>query len=104
MIVKELYKTRADGVKLFRTYSDAGKDLIQNETGIIYSEAIDVENAPYTYDEYRDIPEVITEDLAFAKGEKGGWEGAIYESVYDGANTWNPAQLPAGWKMVGKKS
>lgn len=51
MIVKEEYKTREDGVKLFRTYSDDGKYIIQNETGIMYAEAIDVENAPYTYTE-----------------------------------------------------
>ena len=51
MIVKEEYMTRADGVKLFRTYSDEGRQIIQNETGIVYSEAIDVENAPYTYSE-----------------------------------------------------
>lgn len=51
MIIKELYMTRQDGVKLFRTYSDNGKQIIQNETGNIYDEAIDVENAPYTYTE-----------------------------------------------------
>lgn len=51
MIIKELYMTRADGVKLFRSYSDEGKQIIQNETGEIYDEAIDVENAPYTYTE-----------------------------------------------------
>lgn len=51
MIIKELYMTRQDGVKLFRTYSDNGKQIIQNETGITYDEAIDVENAPYTYTE-----------------------------------------------------
>ena len=62
MIVKELYKTRADGVKLYRTYSDAGKDLIQNETGIIYSEAIDVENAPYTYSESGEDTELTAEE------------------------------------------
>ena len=56
MIIKEEYKIRADGVKLFRTYSDAGKYVVQNETGIAYSEAIDVENAPYTYTEGDDIP------------------------------------------------
>lgn len=51
MIVKEEYKTRTDGTKLFRTCSDAGKRIIQNETGIVYDEAIDVELAPYTYTE-----------------------------------------------------
>ena len=57
MIVKEEYKTRSDGVKLFRTYSDANRKLIQNETGIVYAEAIDVENAPYTYCESDEIME-----------------------------------------------
>lgn len=51
MINKEEYKTRSDGVKLFRTYSDDGKKIVQNETGIVYAEAVDVENAPYTYSE-----------------------------------------------------
>ena len=51
MVVKEFYMTRTDGVNLYRTYSDEGKMLIQNETGIEYSEAVDVENAPYTYTE-----------------------------------------------------
>lgn len=62
MIVREEFKTRADGVKLFRTYSDEGKQLIQNETGILYSEAIDVENAPYTYTESDDDVELSAEE------------------------------------------
>jgi hypothetical protein len=53
---------RTDGVKLFRTYSNAGKYLIQNETGIEYTEAIDVENAPYTYSEGDDLPELTAEE------------------------------------------
>ena len=53
-IVTELFKTRNDGVKLYRTYSDDGKQLLQIETGIIYDEAIDVEGAPYTYTEYEE--------------------------------------------------
>jgi hypothetical protein len=51
MIVKELFKTRKDGVKLYRTYSDCGLQLLQEETGIIYDEAVDVETANYTYSE-----------------------------------------------------
>lgn len=58
MIIREYYKTRADGVKLYLTYSDADKYVIQNETGIAYEEAIDVEDANYTYSE----GEVIWED------------------------------------------
>lgn len=60
MIVKEEYTTRADGVKLFRTYSDEGKYIIQNETGVSYAEAIDVETAPYTYSEGDAMPESET--------------------------------------------
>ena len=51
MIVKEFYMRRSDGVNLYRTYSDKGLRILQNETGVVYDEAIDVENAPYTYSE-----------------------------------------------------
>ena len=59
MIIKEFYKTRKDGVNLYRTYSDSKLMIKQVETGNIYTEAIDVENATYTYEE-TDIP--IDED------------------------------------------
>lgn len=62
MIIKELYMTRSDGVKLYRNYSDEGKRLIQNETGIVYDEAIDVENAPYTYTESEETIELTAEE------------------------------------------
>lgn len=51
MIVKEFYRTRKDGVNLYRTYSDKEVYILQNETGAEYTEAIDVEGAPYTYSE-----------------------------------------------------
>lgn len=51
MIVKEFYRTREDGVNLYRTHSDTGYFIKQNPTGVVYSEAIDVEGAPYTYEE-----------------------------------------------------
>ena len=51
MIQREFYTQRKDGVKLYRTYSDAGMMIRQNETGVEYAEAIDVENASYTYEE-----------------------------------------------------
>ena len=51
MIIKELYTTRPDGVKLFLNYSDKGVYIRQDQTGIEYTEAIDVEGAPYTYTE-----------------------------------------------------
>ena len=49
MIKREYYKTRNDGVILYRTYSTEGFQIKQVETGIIYDEAIDVEKANYTY-------------------------------------------------------
>lgn len=51
MIKKEFYATREDGVNLFRTFSTAGKLIMQVETGIIYAEAIDIEGKGFTYEE-----------------------------------------------------
>ena len=51
MIQREFYRTRNDGVNLYRTFSDEGMVILQNETGVEYDEAIDVEDAPYTYSE-----------------------------------------------------
>lgn len=50
-IVREFYRTREDGVNLYRTYSDEGFYIRQIPTGIEYGEAIDIENAAYTYEE-----------------------------------------------------
>ena len=50
-IIKELYKTREDGVKLYRTYSDNNYKIRKIGTEEIYDEAIDIENAPYEYEE-----------------------------------------------------
>lgn len=55
MIIKEFYKTRKDGVNLYRTYSDANVLIRKVGTEEIYSEAIDVETAPFTYEE-TDMP------------------------------------------------
>ena len=73
MVQKEFYRTRADGVKLYRSYSDSGKDLLQVETGAVYGEAIDVEGAAYTYQEV-DCTETETdesEDMREALGILG---------------------------------
>ena len=51
MIMKEFYKKRSDGINLYRTYSDSRLMIRQVETGDVYTEAIDVENASYTYEE-----------------------------------------------------
>lgn len=71
MIKRELYTTFEDGTRLFRTYSDIRKKLIQVDTGIVYDEAIDIENTPHTYiesDEY--IDDEVTEEEP-APGEDG---------------------------------
>lgn len=59
MIRTEYYTTREDGVVLNRTFSDASYYIVQNETGIKYSEAVDVEGAPYTYSETDEPIETI---------------------------------------------
>lgn len=51
MIVRKFYRTRKDGVSLYRTYSDAGYLIRQTQTGAEYAEAVDVADAPYTYTE-----------------------------------------------------
>ena len=51
MIKRKFYAQREDGVNLYRTYSDNGLYIRQNETGFEYDEAIDIETAPYTYTE-----------------------------------------------------
>lgn len=49
MIKREFYRERKDGIKLYKTYSDEGYKIEQVETGVIYDEAIDVEDSNYTY-------------------------------------------------------
>ena len=50
-IQREFFGERSDGVKLFRTLSDTGKVIRQNETGISLDEAVDVETAQFSYTE-----------------------------------------------------
>ena len=50
-IQREFYGERADGVKLYRTFSDSGKVICQTETGVLLDEAVDVEGAEFTYTE-----------------------------------------------------
>lgn len=63
-MIKTIYvETRADGVKLYRSYSDNDMMLRKDGTDQLYSEAIDVENSGNTYTE-TDIPiEVETDEL-----------------------------------------
>ena len=62
MIIREYYRTRKDGVNLFRTYSDNKVMIRKVGTDEVYDEAIDVEGAPYVYEEI-DQPIVEEENL-----------------------------------------
>ena len=55
MIQKEFYRTREDGVDLYRTYSDRDMKIQKDGTEQMYDEAIDVADSGYTYTE-TDIP------------------------------------------------
>lgn len=49
MIVKEYLRTRKDGVKLYRTYSDKNLKIRKLGTEEVYDEAIDVSTASFVY-------------------------------------------------------
>lgn len=51
MLIREYLTTRKDGVKLYQTYSDSGFYIRKVGTNEIYDLAIDVENAPFEYEE-----------------------------------------------------
>ena len=51
MIIKNFYAVRDDGVLLYRTYSDNGFMIKKVGTDEVYEEAVDVEGAPFTYEE-----------------------------------------------------
>ena len=62
MIVKEYYGIRRDKVKLYKTYSDNNKIIHKIGTDEEYDIAIDVENAPFEYEETdKDIPKIDEE-------------------------------------------
>lgn len=83
MINRVFYRTRKDGVSLYRIYSDTTPTLKQQPTGVIYncwvykldeegnetkevdweqSGVIDVENAPYSYVETNEVIEEYGEN------------------------------------------
>lgn len=60
MIVTEYYMTRADGVVLNRTFSNAG--MMIERDGVRYSEAIDPADSGRTYTETDEPVEGFAED------------------------------------------
>ena len=51
MVIKEYFRTREDGVRLYKSYSDKGVYIHKIGTDEEYTEAIDIEGAPYEYEE-----------------------------------------------------
>jgi len=52
-----------NGKQFVKTYSDSGYYIMQNETGILYSEAIDVVPLKYTYTETSEVIEDESEEM-----------------------------------------
>ena len=51
MIIKEFYRTRGDGVKLYKNYSDRGVFILKVGTDEKYDTAIDIEDSRFEYTE-----------------------------------------------------
>lgn len=76
MIKREYYKTREDGVLLYSTYSDSNLYIRKVGTEEIYSEAVDVSWAEYTYEETNEpIEEEQAKSVEQEKGELEEWTG-----------------------------
>lgn len=71
MVIKEFYRTRKDGVNLYKSYSDKGETIRKVGTDEVYDEAIDVEGAPYAYVETGEKIQVFSEGGAFYENFNG---------------------------------
>ena len=72
MIIREFYETRADGTDLYRTYSDAGVMIRQIDTGVLYTDAVDIDGTAHTYEETdTPIPGEETEETELADKAEG---------------------------------
>ena len=110
-------KTASEAPTLFPRLKQDGS-LIRagtriNHNGEIKKAAVDLwdtaDNSPdnatalwetlYYKDGYRIIPSVITVTGAFAKGERGWWNGKLYESVAEN-NVYTPEQYARNWIEV----
>ena len=110
-------QTASEGVELFPQMKYDGA-LIKGGTrinwnGTIKRAAVDLwdteinnpDKAPSLWeginyiDGYRVIPEVITSGMAFGLGERGWWNGVLYESLM-AANVYTPDEYLSGWGLV----
>ena len=62
MIKKVFLKTRKDKVNLYKIYSDADFIIKKIGTDELYEEAIDVEDAPFEYEETTEKKEVLDDE------------------------------------------
>lgn len=51
MIIREFYTQKADGTKLFRTYSNTGYYIKKRNSESLYREAIDIAEFRFNYEE-----------------------------------------------------
>ena len=110
-------KTASEAPTLFPRLKQDGS-LIRagtriNHNGEIKKAAVDLwdtadnspDNAPTLWetldykDGYRIIPSVITVTTAFAEGERGWWNGKLYESKVE-SNVYTPEQYADNWMEV----
>lgn len=59
MIIREFYMKRSDGVNLYKTYSDSDLLIKKIGTDEVYKDAIDVEDAPFKYEEVPEEPKEL---------------------------------------------
>lgn len=55
LVENEYYRTRADGVRLVKTYSDCKLAIHKKGTSEKYNYVIDIENHPYSYEETNEV-------------------------------------------------
>lgn len=61
MIKREFYKTRKDGINLYKIYSTDNLYIRKINTDEVYDLVIDIENAPYEYEETKEKIEIEEE-------------------------------------------
>ena len=65
MIITEFFRVREDGVNLYRTYSDRGLRIENEQTHEVFDEAVNVDGSTHTYTETDEpIQDEITDSEA----------------------------------------
>ena len=86
MIERVYHSTRADGVKLYKTYSTDNFKIRQVQTGHVYDSAIDVEGAPFTYEETTElVPEMVKRYSTLKIIRALGAEWEVYKTMLEQA-------------------